>query len=143
MSAVSYHLLRHINRTNIDNVAKGSIFPSLKDLSSIGLTFGLTVFAWIFFRAESLDHLYLILSEVFSQSIISVPYFFGRRKAFFILLWCLFCMVVEWIGRENEHALEKFGNNWKSTYRWIFYYGIMYTVWIYGGSEQQFIYFQF
>ena len=136
-------MLLMLNRTNIDIVAKGKIYPSLKDLSSIGLTFGLTLFAWIFFRAESLDHLSVILSEVFSQSIISIPYFFGRRKAFFTLLGILFCLVVEWIGRENEHALEKFGNNWKSTYRWIFYYGILYTVWIYGGSEQQFIYFQF
>jgi alginate O-acetyltransferase complex protein AlgI len=34
------------------SVAKEKYLPSAKEVLSISLTFGLTVFAWIFFRAE-------------------------------------------------------------------------------------------
>jgi D-alanyl-lipoteichoic acid acyltransferase DltB (MBOAT superfamily) len=36
------------NRNNIEIVAKGKYLPNLKDLFSIGMTFSLTMFAWIF-----------------------------------------------------------------------------------------------
>ena len=32
------------------------MFPSLKEISLMLLTFGLTVIAWIFFRAENIGH---------------------------------------------------------------------------------------
>jgi len=49
-------LLLKSNRTNLGVVAEGRMLPSLRELWQIGTTFLLTVFAWIFFRAESLNH---------------------------------------------------------------------------------------
>jgi D-alanyl-lipoteichoic acid acyltransferase DltB (MBOAT superfamily) len=42
------------NRNNIDIVAQGKLFPTVKELFQIIMTFCLTVFAWIFFRSENL-----------------------------------------------------------------------------------------
>ncbi|MGB2965392.1 MAG: MBOAT family O-acyltransferase [Anaerolineales bacterium] len=136
-------LLMKKNRTNLDIVAKGKMVPTPKEILSIGLTFGLSVFAWIFFRAENMNHLSVILSEIFSQSLFRIPEFLGRKEAFYTLLWCLFFFLVEWLSREDEFALEKLGSTWKPAFRWIFYYGLIYSTWIFQGSEQEFIYFQF
>jgi alginate O-acetyltransferase complex protein AlgI len=51
--------------------------------------------------------------------------------------------MVEWIGREEQHALASLDIKWKSTYRYLFYYFILFLILFYGGKDQQFIYFQF
>ena len=66
-------LLTKKNRNNLEVVAQGSVLPSLKELFSILLTFSLTVFAWVFFRAENLSHAIQYILDVFSQPI---SYFF-------------------------------------------------------------------
>ncbi len=43
-------LLTNNNRNNLETVAQGKLLPSIKELSLMLLTFGLTVFAWIFFQ---------------------------------------------------------------------------------------------
>ena len=45
-------LLTNKNRNNLDEVASNSILPNVKELFQILLTFGLTTFTWIFFRAS-------------------------------------------------------------------------------------------
>lgn len=49
-------IIFNTNRTNLDIVAQGKYFPTLKELVSMFFTFSLTVFAWVFFRAENLSH---------------------------------------------------------------------------------------
>ncbi len=44
------------NRHYLDVVAQGKIFPTLKEIFQLIITFTLTVFAWIFFRSENLSH---------------------------------------------------------------------------------------
>lgn len=159
-------MLSKKSRNNLDTVANQRILPSLKELLQVGTTFGLTAFAWIFFRADNLNHLSIILSRIFSRSLFTVPALDPRYDPFmfeqivdgvlsrlpsydprlapvYTLLWVLFLIIVEWFGRKNEHALEKFGENWYPVFRWIFYYGVIYSILIFGGPEQQFIYFQF
>lgn len=136
-------LLRNKNRTHLDTVASGRAFPTVAEAGQMALTFGLAVFAWIFFRAEDLGHLSVLLGKVFSLSVFSVPQFFGRLKAFQALLWVGAMLVMEWLGRENEHALERFASSWPRVLRWGFYYVMIYSILLFMGSEQQFIYFQF
>ena len=127
------------NRTNLEIVAKGKYLPSLTDLFSIGITFGLTVFAWIFFRAENLSHATQYISQIFSSSLFTVP---TVRPKILIILIIIF-VIVEWIGRESQHTLEKFGFKFPKTINWCIYYLIILTIFYFAGSEQQFIYFQF
>ena len=49
-------ILTHNNRNHIEIVAKGKSLPDIKEVLFILTTFGFTVFAWIFFRAENISH---------------------------------------------------------------------------------------
>ncbi len=132
-------LLSNRNRTNIEIAAKGKFWPSGKEVINILLTFALTTFAWIFFRAESVHHAISYIGEIFSPSLFSVPEIAARR----IYLLIAFFLVVEWAGRENQYALATFGVRWPKPLRWAFYYVLVFAIFYFGGSKQQFIYFQF
>ncbi|WP_035645983.1 MBOAT family protein [Flavobacterium sp. ASV13] len=126
------------NRNNLDIAAQGKILPSFKEFFSILITFGLTVFAWIFFRSESIRHAYHFIAKIFSQTLFTKPEILPKKLMLIILLF----MIIEWLGRENEFALSKLPIKSKAV-RWGFYYILVITILYFSGSEQQFIYFQF
>ena len=136
-------LLRNKNRANIEIVAYGKRLPSLKESYQILRTFAMTTVAWIFFRANSIEHALNYILGIFSVSLFSVPVFSGRGKALTVLVIIIVFLLVEWRGRANNHALEAIGVQWKSAYRIAFYYLVILAVFYYGGSQQDFIYFQF
>jgi D-alanyl-lipoteichoic acid acyltransferase DltB (MBOAT superfamily) len=136
-------LLLKKNRRNLDIVAKGKKLPTFKELYSMLITFGLSVFAWIFFRAQNMNHAFSYISKIFSTSLFTIPNFPYRSKALLIAFIVLIFVLIEWKGRENQHALEHLGLNWKKPYRYALYYVIIFIIFWYGGKEQQFIYFQF
>ncbi|MFA5849795.1 MAG: MBOAT family O-acyltransferase [Bacteroidales bacterium] len=131
------------NRNNLDIVAKGKYLPTLKEFFAIGITFALTVFAWIFFRADNVTHALRYIAEIFSGSLFTMPLFPGIGKAVSIVfLTCIF-LIVEWLGREQQYALANLGIKWYKPVRWAMYYSIVLTIYFFAGSKQQFIYFQF
>ncbi|MCP4553254.1 MAG: MBOAT family protein [Bacteroidetes bacterium] len=136
-------ILTNNNRNNLETVAKGKLLPSLKELSFMLLTFGLTVFAWIFFRAENIGHAFNYISEILSTSLFEIPKFPEMRNALTtIILTCTF-ILFEWMGREHQFTIEKIGLKQKRLYRWLLYYGIVTAIIWFSGNQQQFIYFQF
>jgi D-alanyl-lipoteichoic acid acyltransferase DltB (MBOAT superfamily) len=136
-------LVTNNNRNNLDIVAKGKLLPSFKEASQILFTFSLTMLAWIFFRAQNVNHALSYLSQIFSSSLFSIPLFEDRQRAFTTLILVSAFLFLEWIGREEQYALAKVGLKWKRPFRFAFYYSIIVTILWFGGSEQQFIYFQF
>lgn len=134
-------LLTNNNRNNLETVAQGKLLPSIKELSYMFLTFGLTVFAWIFFRAENIGHAISYISEILSPSLFSIPKFTGIKRALITIILIATFVLVEWIGREGQYAIA----NLKiyRPLRWFFYITIIITMFWLGGSEQAFIYFQF
>lgn len=132
-------ILFNTNRNNLDIVAQGKYFPSIKDFLSIGITFSLTVLAWIFFRSESIGHALNYLNGIFSFSIFSKPEVIPQML---ILLISGF-MLIEWRGREQQYAIATIGLKWPIYARIAFYYAILTAIFLFSGSEQQFIYFQF
>lgn len=136
-------LLLGENRNNLEIVAKGKLFPSVKEVICILITFSFTVFAWIFFRAENLAHAMDYIAEIFSSSTLSLPDFYGRKKALVIISIIFFFFLVEWLGRESKYAIERIGMIWKRSIRWTFYYLIMFLIITFSGQDQQFVYFQF
>jgi D-alanyl-lipoteichoic acid acyltransferase DltB (MBOAT superfamily) len=131
------------NRNNLDVVAKGKLLPGIKDLFAIGLTFSLTVFAWIFFRAANVSHAFNFISQIFSSSLLSIPDFPGIGNAVPIIFMISIFILVEWIGREQQFAIANLGIKWPKPLRWIMYYAIISAIFHFTGKEQQFIYFQF
>ena len=136
-------LLLNKNRTNTDTVAQEKYLPSFKEFYQIGITFILTVLAWVFFRAENIGHAFSYLSTIFSKTIFSIPNFSGMRMAIRTLILIIFFIVVEWLGRSEQYAIESCGMKWKKIYRWSFYFVIIALIFMCNGKEQQFIYFQF
>ncbi|MGR7813231.1 MBOAT family O-acyltransferase [Lacinutrix undariae] len=136
-------LLLNKNRMNTDVVAKDNKWPSLKELLLMTSTFGLTVFAWIFFRAENMNHALNYISTIFSKSLFNIPKFSGINNAIIVLILILIFLGIEWSGRRQQYAIEKTGHNWKKIYRYAMYYAIIFAILWYSGKEQQFIYFQF
>ena len=131
------------NRINLDVVAKGRYLPTYKEFFQIVTTFSLTVFAWIFFRAESLNHAFNFISKIFSKSLFYKPFFNGKSEVIPIILLIFFFVIIEWVGREQQYAIENINKKINKTLRHIFYYFIIILLFWYSGREQQFIYFQF
>ena len=133
------------NRTNLDVVAKGKVLPSIREIVNILLTFSLTVFAWIFFRAENVIHALSFIKHLFANLYIEIPNLpgIGLRQIFITCIFILIFTTIEWMGREGKYAIEKYSSNWYKMKRRCFYYFILLAILIYGKNQQEFIYFQF
>jgi len=127
------------NRNNLDIVAKGKTFPSFKEIINIIITFSLTIFAWIFFRSVSISDAFDYISGIFSWSLFSKPQVFPRITLILIVVF----MLIEWMGREQQFAIENTGAKWHKFFRWTFYYLILLAIALFAGRSQHFIYFQF
>ena len=127
------------NRINLDIVAQGRTLPTLKELGAIILTFSLTVFAWIFFRADSLSHAFSYVSGIFSTS------FFQNASFVPLYMYLLIVgfIIIEWLGRESKYAIEHIGYRIPKLFRWGVYYVIIVLLFVFKGNVQEFIYFQF
>lgn len=136
-------IIFNTNRTNLDIVAKGKYLPTVKEFFSMVLTFSLTVFAWIFFRANNVEHAFQYIGEIFSSSLFTIPSFGEIWRAVPIGFLILGFLLVEWLGREEQYAIAKLGIQWYRPVRWSMYYGIILLIIYFAGSKQQFIYFQF
>jgi len=132
------------NRSNLEIVAKGKLLPSLTELVHIVLTFMMVVFAWIFFRANSVTHALNYISKIFSASLFS-PFNLdvNRTQLFETILLVILFLIIEWLGRENPYAISTLPKLQKRAYRMAFYYLLVFLIFLFTGKEQQFIYFQF
>lgn len=136
-------LLSNSNRTYLETVAQGKIFPSLKEFFLMLMTFAMTVFAWIFFRANDIGHAVSYIGEILSPSLFTVPQFSNISGAMVTLMLIGVFVLVEWSGRTGQYAISNIGLNWKRPVRFAMYYAIIIAIFYFGGKEQQFIYFQF
>jgi len=136
-------LLTNNNRNNLDVVAQDKTFPSLKELSLMLLTFSLTAFAWIFFRATNIEHAIRFISEIFSPSLFTIEEFEGWQGAVKTALLIMFFIIVEWQGRQHQFAIaHSFQHSWRPI-RWVYYMTIIFLIVFFQGEQQGFIYFQF
>ena len=130
------------NRKYLDIVAKGRLTPTAKEVMSMAATFALTVFAWIFFRADSVGSAIAFIGKIFSPSLFSPLPTLHLHLYFIIPLGCFF--VLEWMGREDQYAIARLGLHWPKAVRWASYYAIFfYITYFSSGIPQRFIYFQF
>lgn len=132
-------LLLKRNRAYLDTVAQGRYLPSVRELLSMIVTFGLVCFAWIFFRAESISHALQYIKGIFSLSLFTIPALIPKR---FLVLVIMF-FIVEWLGREQQYGLARVGIKWPRMVRWTLYSLIVLGLLYYSGTDEPFIYFQF
>lgn len=127
------------HRKNLNIAGEGKLFPSINEFLQICITFLLTSFAWIFFRSKSLSDAFAYISGIFSKSFFKAPEIFPKSFITIIIVFIL----IEWIQREKQHALQFDTLKWPRPVRWGFYLLLILIIFLYGGVQQQFIYFQF
>lgn len=124
------------NRNNLNSIAEAKILPSLKEFLQVIITFSITSFAWIFFRAESLQHAFDYINSIaYSDSIFSTTF-----KGKFILILIFIFILIEWFSRRSEIPII-----FRNKYRIIFYILTVLSILYFTSSSKatSFIYFQF
>ena len=133
-------LLLNRNRVNVGEVvAANSMFPSIKELCQMLLTFTFVTFAWIFFRANNLTDALVYLKGVAW----GLPDIFDGGKAFIgtkVFLFILPLLTIDWFVRFDERKLSVPGKT-----RYLFYCLFIVAVFymMVRTKENSFIYFQF
>ena len=131
-------LLTNKNRVNTNLVAEGKYLPSIKELAQMSVTFFITLIAWVFFRADNVAHAFDYLRNTFNSSLFNMVEIFPTT----ILSLLVFFIIIEWIGRSGEYAIERI--DWlNKPLRWSLYLLLVILMFAFTGEEQQFIYFQF
>lgn len=136
-------LLLGNNRLHLDTVAEGKLFPSLNEFLRMLFTFVLVVFGWVFFRAVDIGQAFGIFKEIFSYSFFTAVDNSILLQLKNILFFLSFLLVIEWLGRDKQYAIEYLMLSWKRPLRWGVYSFLIFAMVFYGADEQGFIYFQF
>jgi len=137
-------LLTKQSRVNMETVAQGKYLPTIRELLAMGITFALTLIAWIFFRAESLTHAFGYISGIFSSSLFTIPRFPELTGAAMTLMLVAFFVIFEWFGRERQFAISHLLLNSNRVFRWGFYAFLLFMIGMFMHTEETpFIYFQF
>ena len=129
-------MLADKQKDHTGTVAEGRLWPGFGNLAQIGITFALTLIAWVFFRADSLPHAFDYLARMASGPwSLSVPF---KEQ----ILLCCFLLGVEWIQRDRQHGLEL--PAMPRPLRWAAYYSLLIALfWLGNTQHEPFIYFQF
>jgi len=123
-------------------VAYGRQLPNFKELLQISFTFFLTVIGWIIFRAESMTQAFEFFNSMLRNKFFDASYLVGMKYLGFGLV----LLLIEWIQRNRQHALQLNNDHPLLRYRmmrWSLYYFIILICYVFAGSSQTFIYFQF
>ncbi|MBP1672855.1 MAG: hypothetical protein H6Q25_670 [Bacteroidetes bacterium] len=117
---------------------------SFQDTLRIVGTFLLVTLGLVIFRADSISQFFEFIRGIFN---VANPYFhlnseINKLTPIFIFTTIMFAL--EWIYRSYEFPLLKIIEIKKSPLKWIFIYGIIMIIILYGKFDQSsFIYFQF
>ena len=117
--------------------------PNVKETLQITLTFVLAVIGWIIFRAETMTQAVDYLSHMFTTFFDNCHFEISHGRKF--LLYGFAILLVEWLQRDKQHALQ-IGAGGLLKYaaiRHFVYLLLLYCIFMYSGTVQTFIYFQF
>ena len=117
--------------------------PFLKDVAKMMLTFCLWALSLVFFRADNISQAFDFLMATGANGF-AAPMVIDNYCKLYILM-ALMLLVVEWIQRKQEHALQLQEFRLFSTRacRFAFYLLIILLIITFTGKSQAFIYFQF
>lgn len=126
---------------------KGSSFS--QRLGKIIVTFILVDFAWIFFRSNSIHHVYFIFQQMFSTFQVADIFEIGldRGNWFVLCIGIIILLTVDAI-HEKGNSIFLLINRQTIWFRWSLYLGLVWSIIMFGiygigYDASQFIYFQF
>ena len=139
---IAIYILLGINTKSKNVVAQGRLLPSVGEFCQLAITFFLAVVGWIIFRSENMPQAYEFLSRMFTTMFDQGLYIaHGKRY----LIWGFLMLLVEWLQRDKQHALQLShqGLFRYAPARFALYAVLVYIMFLYAGTVQTFIYFQF
>ena len=131
-------LVLNKNRTNVDEIAVGFNFASLRTMLQILMTFAITCLAWIFFRAKTIADALAYISRMFTNQHFDKQYFTISRYNYELLALVVLFVWVEWNNRTKVEPIS-------GKYSWV-KMGLCIAAIIALGvfsDYKEFIYFQF
>ena len=131
-------LLLKRNRNNIEEFELGLNFSSLRIIINILITFIMTCFAWIFFRAKTINDAILYIKRMVTDMRFSEQYFSIERYSNELLLLLLLFVIVEWNSRTKIEPIS-------GKYSWLklgLCLGAIVALGVFS-DYKEFIYFQF
>ena len=122
-------------------IATDKLLPSFGELINVLATFTLVMFTFIIFRSESLQQGYHFIHNIFTRSLFTTP----DIMPWYILLFIVFFLTVEWSGREYEFAIAYMGLKLNTQIRWGIYliFSVLILYFNFYNTKTDFIYFQF
>ena len=70
-------------------------------------TFTLVMLTWIFFRSENVSVAISYFEYIFSYKLFHHSLLLENSQTFEVFILVLVFVIIEWIGRNNEYAIEK------------------------------------
>ena len=116
-----------------------NMFPTLREIFNIFITFTLVSLTFIFFLSTDLNQAFFIYSKIFSSSIFIKP----ANITLTIVPFIIFLFTIEWIGKNQEYGISKIGTYFPRPITYLFYFFLLTCIFVFSGEEQKFIYFQF
>ncbi|GEM54152.1 membrane-bound O-acyltransferase family protein [Flavobacterium branchiophilum NBRC 15030 = ATCC 35035] len=131
-------LLLQKNRKNIGEITITNFQNGFHTISNIFITFILTSFAWIFFRAQSLHQAFGYIERMFTNHHFSIQFLKNQRQNHEILILIIAFIMVEWF---NKYKIEPISGKYEQLKLVLFLVAIiMFGVFT---DYKNFIYFQF
>lgn len=120
---------------------------NLRAVIATACTFALTVFAWMFFRADSFQQLSVLLSKLVYgwefASLLQLMYLVNGSECLMMALLTAGLVLAEWLGRRGD-AMQRF-LQMKRPLRWLICLALLFLLILFGKYNESpaFIYFQF
>ena len=124
------------NRKYTNTIAEGHLFPNLKELGQMALTFTLAVLGWILFRSQSIGEAMNFYAGLVGGG------WSGFNLPMRAITFVAMMLVVEWLQRGRGHGLDMSGVRYRAV-RYACYLAVLVVIFMYGVFNETFIYFQF
>jgi alginate O-acetyltransferase complex protein AlgI len=131
-------LLFNKNRKYLDSASISLNKAGITNFFNIISTFLLVVFAWVFFRSNTINIAFAYLKRLFTDLNFSIQYLSIERYSIEIVLLIILFVLVEWFSKNHEHP---FIGKFKSIYLTVTIFLII-ILGVYS-DHSDFIYFQF
>ncbi len=131
-------MLSDRHKAHTDTPAEGRWLPGPAEFGAMCMTFAMALFAWIFFRARSLDHAFAFIGRMVTEPYAGLDYARYTEP----LIIALVPLAWEWGQRTKQHGLDV--PEYPVAVRWALYAAVTAGILVCGRfGSQEFIYFQF
>lgn len=138
-----YTLIRTKKSKFSGRIAQGRFFPTRSEAFGMIRVFTITYFSMILFRSASIQNAVRYVGGMFSWSLFEFPQVSKFENYYLASILVAVFLILEWLGREGEYALDILVEKLRPKARYVLYYMLILSVFLFAGMEQEFIYFQF